>query len=58
MLSGCKPVQVPCIHPNLGGGVREKGFNVKCRFYKRGIETDLLCMNQLRFASNIVKMVE
>ena len=28
------------------------------RFYKSGIETDLLCMNQLRFASNIVKMVE
>ena len=20
MLSGCKPVQVPCIHPNLGEG--------------------------------------
>ena len=33
MLSCCKPVQVPFIHPYLGEGcrtVREKVFNAKC----------------------------
>ena len=40
--------------PIFRGGLCEKGFNAKCI----GFITDLLCMNQLRFASNIVKMVE
>ena len=32
--------------------MREKVFNAKCiGFYKSGIKSDLLCMNQLRFAS-------